>query len=107
MVILVTSARAGEGKTTTAANLGVSFGQAGERVIVVDADLRRANVHDLYAIRNEIGFSSVVAKSLPLAEAIQTVSIPGGTVDVLTAGPRERNPAELLITARTAELFSD
>jgi succinoglycan biosynthesis transport protein ExoP len=107
LVVLVTSARPGEGKTTTAANLGVSLAQAGERVVVVDGDLRHANIHDLFVVPNTVGFASVVVKSVPLKEALQKVVIPGGSLDVLPAGPRVNNPAEILLSDKTSELLAE
>ena len=107
LVLLITSARASEGKTTTAANLAVSLAQAGEQVIVVDCDLRHSNIHDLFQIPNDRGFGSVVTKACSLREAIRTVNVPGGAVDVLPAGPRATNPAELLLKPAAAQLLSE
>jgi capsular exopolysaccharide synthesis family protein len=107
MVLLITSARASEGKTTTAANLAVSLAQAGEKVVVVDCDLRHSNIHELFQISNERGFSSVVTKTCSLREAVRTVNVPGGAVDVLPAGPRTTNPAELLLKSGTTEILSE
>jgi capsular exopolysaccharide synthesis family protein len=107
LVLLVTSARAAEGKTTIAANLAVSLAQGGERVLVVDCDLRHPNIHAVFGMSNEVGLSTVVTKSRPLANAVRRVSVPGAVLDVLVAGPRTSNPAELLLTPAVATTLSE
>ena len=107
LILLITSAHAAEGKTTVTANLGVSLAQAGERVLVVDCDLRKPNLHDLFDIPNDVGFSSVVTESSPLLQAVQTVAFKGGSVDVLTAGPLVTNAAELLLSEEARTLFKE
>lgn len=107
VILLITSARAAEGKTAVTANLGVSLAQAGERVLVVDCDLRKPNLHDLFDIPNEAGFSSVATESSPLLDAVQAVTFEGGSLDVLTAGPLATNPAELLLSQKARNLFKE
>lgn len=107
LILLITSARAAEGKTGVTGNLGVSLAQAGERVLVVDCDLRKPNLHKLFDIPNEAGFSSVVTGSSPLLDAVQAVSFEGGSLDVLTAGPLATNPAELLLSQDARDLFKE
>jgi len=107
LVLLVTSARAAEGKTTVTANLGISLAQAGERVLVVDCDLRHPNLHSLFSISNELGFSSVAKNVATLDDAIQEVSIPGGSLGVLPAGQLTTSPAELLSARGAGSLFAD
>ena len=107
LILLITSARAAEGKTTVAASLGVSLAQAGERVLVVDGDLRQPNLNDFFDIPNEVGFSSVITESSPLLFAVQTVAFEGGSLDVLTAGPLATNAAELLLSQEAVSLFKE
>lgn len=103
-VIQVTSANAGEGKTTTIANLAVAMAGAGQRVVVVCCDLRRPRLHEFFGIENRIGFTSVLLGDAALPEAVH---LAGEEVRVrlLSAGPIPPNPSELLASARTKELF--
>jgi len=101
----VTSPNAGEGKTTTLANLAVSLARAGQRVVVVCCDLRRPRVHEFFGLDNAIGFTSVLRGDVTLAEAVQWV--PGESRLVLLAsGPIPANPSELLSGRRTVEVLT-
>ena len=106
IAVLITSALAAEGKTTVTANLGVSLAQAGESVLLVDCDLRHPNIHALFDTANAIGVTSLVMGSATLDEAIQHVSIPGGSVDVLPAGQLTGSPAEILASREARDLFA-
>jgi protein-tyrosine kinase len=94
-MILVTSAEAGEGKTTTTANLGVSLAQAGKRVALVSADLRRPRLQEFFGKHQGPGLTNVLAGELTLSEALAR---PAQThnLTLLTSGPVPGNPAELL-----------
>ncbi|HEX9988528.1 MAG TPA: polysaccharide biosynthesis tyrosine autokinase [Chloroflexia bacterium] len=94
--LAVTSAGPGEGKSFTAANLAIVMAQAGKRVILVDADLRKPSLHKLFEIPNTAGFTSlVINNSTDVEGAIQT--IPGlDSLAVITSGPMPPNPSELL-----------
>ncbi len=101
--IQITSAVAGEGKTTTLANLAVVLAIAGQRVAMVDCDLRRPRLHQLFGVANSVGFTSLLLGSVPLNEAVQ--QIPRlGQLFLLSSGPKPVNPSELLSLRRTAEL---
>jgi capsular exopolysaccharide synthesis family protein len=102
--IQITSASAGEGKSTTVANLAVAFAQAGMRVCVVGADLRKPAVHRMLQVQGGIGLTSVVIGQLTLAEAIQ-VSPLNANIDVLACGPLPPNPSELLNHDRTGRIL--
>ncbi|MFO1538630.1 MAG: YveK family protein, partial [Actinomycetota bacterium] len=69
--IQVTSPQSSEGKTSTLANLAVTFARAGQRVIVVCCDLRRPRVHEFFGLSNRVGFTSVLLGDTPLVQAIQ------------------------------------
>jgi len=102
--ILITSASGAEGKTTTVANLGVVMAKAGERVVIVDCDLRRPRLADFLGKGERIGFTSVVLDREELANAIQpAVNTPG--LALLGTGPIPPNPAELLGSDKAAEIF--
>jgi capsular exopolysaccharide synthesis family protein len=101
----VTSPSAGEGKTTTLANLAVALARAGQRVVMVCCDLRRPRIHHFFGLENTVGFTSVLRGEVPLAEAVQWV--PGEKRLVLLAsGPVPANPSELLSGRRTAEVLT-
>ncbi len=102
-VILMTSAFPGEGKTTTAVNLAVTLAQRGERVLLVDADLRRGSLYQLFALPDPgFGLSNVLAQ--PEAQRELTAPLPQlPTLHVLATGPRPPNPAEMLSSKRMEE----
>lgn len=105
-VIQVTSAKAGEGKTTVAANLAVALARGGQRVALVDCDLRRSRLRELFDLSSSGGFTSVFFHDQTLESAMQQA--PG--VDrlwILPAGPLPSNPAEVVSAKRTAEIFAD
>ncbi|MCI0632978.1 MAG: polysaccharide biosynthesis tyrosine autokinase, partial [Actinobacteria bacterium] len=101
----VTSAIAAEGKTTTLANLAVTFAQAGHRVVILCCDLRRPRVHRFFGLDNDVGFTSVLVGDASLSDAIQPVpDVPG--IAVLASGPPPPNPSELLSSNRAAEVIA-
>lgn len=104
--IQVTSALASEGKTTTLANLAVTFARAGQRVIILCCDLRRPRVHEFYGLSNRVGFTSVLLGDAPTGAAIQQADreLPIGLV---ASGPLPPNPAELLASRRAVEVIED
>lgn len=94
-VLLVTSPRPGEGKSSVAANLAAVVAQAGRRVVLVDGDLRRPQVHRLFVTGNEVGLSSVLTGEAPLQQCVQRLDR-DRNVALLTGGPPPPDPAELL-----------
>lgn len=102
--IQVTSPVAGEGKTTVVSALGLLLAAAGQRVVLVDCDLRRPRLHDEFAFNNDVGVTSVLAGELPLAQAVRHVP-DTRSLFVLPSGPLPPNPAELVASRRMAELL--
>jgi polysaccharide biosynthesis transport protein len=97
--LLVTSSVPGEGKTTTASNVAVVFAQAGRRVILVDADLRKPGVHELFDLPNAHGLTTLLRND-QLDVATITQATEQENLRVLTTGPVPPNPAELLGSQR-------
>ncbi len=107
-VVEFTSATAGEGKSTTVANLATALAWAGKKVVIVGADLRRPRVHQFFGLPNEPGLTSILLKEKELVDALQTAPVnaaEGGTVDVLGTGPLPPNPSELLATTAVQDIF--
>jgi polysaccharide biosynthesis transport protein len=103
--LLVTSPAAAEGKTSTLANLGAVFAQAGERVVLVSCDLRRPRLGQLYGIEEQAGLTTVLLGQQTLEQALQQV--PGyDCLWLLGAGPVPPNPAELLDGPKAREIFA-
>lgn len=92
--LLVSSTDMEVGKTSVAANLAVVMSQAEKDVIIVDADMRRPNVHNFYGLANTSGLSDVFRGEYTLEEAAKDWQ--GGSVSVITAGDPPPNPSELL-----------
>jgi capsular exopolysaccharide synthesis family protein len=98
-----TSSLAEEGKSTTVANLALSFARAGRRVIAVSADLRRPKLHGFFGIDNHLGFTSVLLGETTLRAALQRLE-GEPNLRVLPSGPAPPNPAEILSLDRSREL---
>jgi receptor protein-tyrosine kinase len=102
-VLAVVSARAGEGRSYIAANLAVVFSQMGERVLLIDADLRQPSQHALFGLDNRCGLSTVLSDRSAL-DAVQRV-LGFADLSVLVAGPIPPNPQELLSSESFAKLL--
>ncbi|HTO06168.1 MAG TPA: polysaccharide biosynthesis tyrosine autokinase [Myxococcota bacterium] len=103
--ILVTSAIAGEGKTTTSVNLSSAFARMGRRVILIDADLRRARVDRVFGIARSPGLSEVLQGRARLDECIQRPE--NTSFEVLAAGETPENPSELLASNAFVQVMAD
>ena len=102
-VVVVTSPGPGEGKSTTCANLGVVLAQADKKTLVIDCDLRRPNLHNVFGLRNLTGLVDALVGENGLQEVWQALTVPN--LSVVTTGPIPPNPAELLGSNRFAELI--
>ncbi|MSP24992.1 MAG: polysaccharide biosynthesis tyrosine autokinase [Myxococcales bacterium] len=102
--LLVTSASPSEGKTTVACCIGIAMAQTGQKVLLMDCDLRRPRLHRLFGKTAETGVSSALMGG-SLDDAVQVTDIPN--LWVLPAGPIPPNPAELFHTARFKALMTE
>ncbi len=102
--LLVTSTSPTEGKSTTLANLAITIAQAGKRVIVVDCDLRKPTIHEIFGLPNRVGLTSLMLPSEDASEALQDPGIDNLTV--ITSGPIPPNPSEILASHRMEELLA-
>ena len=102
-VLLVTSAQASEGKTTTSYAIARGFARVGKRVLLMDADLRRPSLHKLLGMDNSKGLSSVLVGEASLQESLNTSDRDG--MHLLPSGPIPPSPAELLSGPRMAALL--
>jgi capsular exopolysaccharide synthesis family protein len=101
--MLVTSSGPGEGKTTTATGLGETMADGGTRVLLVDGDMRRPQLHRVFGVSNDAGLSSLILGQGTLDGAIRPTRVPN--LFVLPCGPVPPNPAELLHTDAFAQLL--
>jgi non-specific protein-tyrosine kinase len=104
-VVLFTSPSLGDGKTTTIANVGVALARAGQRVVIVDCDLRRPRVHRFFAHDNQVGFTSVLLRDVVLGEAVHRVE-GEPRLAILPSGPPPPNPSEMLSSKRAADIIA-
>jgi succinoglycan biosynthesis transport protein ExoP len=103
--IVVVSAGAGEGKSTTVLNLATVFAQSGQRVLLVDSDLRRPTLHKALKISNNLGLTNYLLKQNTLEEVIQRTSLP--TLDVMASGKLPSSSMNILGSSNMKEMVSD
>src|SRR5438128_9318252 len=99
----ITSAAAGEGKSTTVANLAIALAEGGRRVIVIDADLRRPSLHTLFGVDLQEGLANVLLNDhtqLPLLDT------PAAGVRLLASGSMPGNPLEALASRRFEQVLA-
>ncbi len=103
--LTVVSGGAGEGKSTTILNLATVFAQNGQRVLVVDSDLRRPSLHKFLAVTNSIGLTNYLMKQNTLEEVIQTTKLP--MMDFLASGKLPSSSLGILNSTRMKEFIKD
>jgi polysaccharide biosynthesis transport protein len=102
--LMVTAALANEGKTTFALGLALSAARVHQRVLMIDADLRKPSLHEQLGLANEVGLSTVLSSKAALQPI--TVTLQGTQVDVIPAGPIPVDPVRLLNSRKMRELIS-
>lgn len=101
--LLVTSADSKDGKSTVCSNLGVTFSQNGQSVIILDCDFRKPSIHKFFNISNSAGITDILLGEQKLEETIQHYN---SNTDILTAGNIPPNPSEILGSQSMINLLS-
>lgn len=104
-IFTISSANPGEGKSTTAANIAITFSQNGQKVLLIDADMRKPVQHKIFSIKNNIGLSSVLSKMKKVQECIQKTEVKN--LSILPSGPIPPNPSELLASDQAETILSE
>lgn len=101
--ILVTSSRAGEGKTFVATNLAISLAQLDKKVVLVDADMRNPRIHRIWSTRNDVGLSRFLTSDAKATDVLQMSKVKN--LSLITSGAKTPRPAELLSSKRLDQLL--
>jgi len=104
-VLVVSSAIPGEGKTTTAVNLGFALAEAGHRVALVEADMRRPRAARYLQLVETVGLSNVLSGAASLDDVLQATG--SQSVSVLASGPHPPNPSELLGSSQMKHVLEE
>lgn len=104
-LLLISSANQREGKTTTCIYLGTTMAQSGQRVLLVDTDMRRPRLHESLGVPRQHGLSNLILGDRDYEDVIKTTEIPN--LYVLPCGPLPPNPAELLMTSRFEAILGE
>jgi polysaccharide biosynthesis transport protein len=102
--IVVTSTGPGEGKSMVASNLAISLAQAGQRTLVIDADLRKPKAHEIFGMSQSPGLSNLLVGNAKASEAVRKSGVAG--LWVIPSGRMPPNPAELLGSQRFRDFLS-
>jgi capsular exopolysaccharide synthesis family protein len=103
--IVFSSALPQEGKSATVVNMAVTFAQLGERVLVVDSDLRKPRLHKIFEVENKMGLSSYLTGKDPLKDVVQKTFVEN--VFLIPSGPIPPNPSELVNSKKMKSLMTD
>lgn len=103
--IIVTSSSPGEGKSTSSANIAAVYAQAGKRVLLVDADMRKPTVHHTFGLNNTKGLSNYLTRQITQEEAVFETN--QENLSIMPSGPIPPNPAELLASQSMNQLIAD
>ncbi len=103
--LLFTSSQMSEGKTTTISNLALAFAQTGNRVLLIDSDLRKPKIHKIFNLSNYQGLTNIIASSQSADQVIKKNVYKN--LDIITSGPKPPNVNELLSSHRMDDFLSD
>jgi capsular exopolysaccharide synthesis family protein len=106
-MLVITSCGPGDGKTTVVSNLGIAMAEIRRRVLIIDADMRRPRMHQLFELSNDFGLSTLLRDTRSLEnplDIVQSTRVPG--LYVLTSGPATGSAANLLYSQKLPELLT-
>lgn len=103
-VFAVTSYAKGEGKSTVSANLAISFSKMERKVLLIDCDLRRPNLNNIFKVENSVGLSNIIGKMAEFNDAVKHNVLPN--LDILPSGTIPPNPSELLCSPGFEKLIN-
>jgi len=103
--LLITSAVPNEGKSTVATNCAVSIALSGSRVLLIDGDLRRGEIHQTFGLRNARGFTDVLSGDCAFTDAVQATDVP--SLSLLSRGGGVSNPGELYLSTATDRFLKE
>lgn len=103
--ILVTSADAEDGKTTVASNLAIAMGHGDKKVILMDADMRRGNLHNIVGLTPQPGLSDIFRSRVDLIEAVRNIK--EYHLNVITSGLPPANPSDLLASKKMENILTE
>lgn len=103
--LVVTSSGPSEGKSLTSANLAAVFAQAGQKTLLVDADMRKPTIHKTFQLSNKAGLSTLLSTEESLAEVAQKTQIEN--LSITTSGPKPPNPSELLGSVKMNQIMEE
>lgn len=106
-ILILTSAAAGEGKSTSAANLAVTLSHQGVATLLIDGDLRRGTLHEIFGVDRTPGLAEVLREEVELGEALRSIELAGGRLDILPSGAHPENPSELIGGQRMELVLQD
>jgi capsular exopolysaccharide synthesis family protein len=104
-VLMISSALPAEGKTTVAVNLALALAEAGQRVVIVEADLRRPRVTSYLGMVGDVGLTNILAGQATVADVAQPHG--DGSLVVIASGPKVPNPAQLLASGNMSTLLDE
>ncbi len=103
-IVMLTSPSSGDGTTTVLCDLACAMAETGQRVLVVEADLRRPRIADRFGVAQTVGLTNVLARGARVEDVVQRA---GGGVDVVTSGPIPPIPGSLLASPTMARFLTD
>lgn len=104
-VLLVTSSRPSEGKSTSAFATAVNFASIGKRVVLIDADLRKPSQHRIVSLPNDHGFSDLLVGRMAIADVVRPTGI--NNLSIITSGPLPPSPGDLLAGDTLMSILED
>ncbi len=102
-IFIVSSANPAEGKSTSSANIAIALAQGGNKVLLIDADLRKSCQHKIFGLKNKKGLSTAISKMASVDDCISKNVM--DNLDVMTSGPLPPNPSELLASKNMETLL--